>query len=63
MKGIVDLGRGFVEAINWVIDAIGSLGLALGTIPALMAALQIEPIRLKFESLYTSINNYAGGVK
>lgn len=63
VKGIVDFGRGFIEAINWVIDSVGSLGLALGTIPAFIAALQIEPIKLKFEALYTTINNFAGGAK
>lgn len=63
VKGVVDFGRGFVEAINWVIESVGSLGFSLAAIPTFLAALKIEPVKKKFELLYTTINNFAGAFK
>lgn len=63
VKGFVDIGRGIIDAINWVIESVGSLGIALGSIPALFSIIQLEPVQNKIKTLGTTCKTFAGGAK
>lgn len=63
VKGFVDIGRGIIDAINWVIESVGSLGIALGSIPALFSVLQLEPVQNKLLALSKTCKTFAGGAK
>lgn len=63
VKGFVDIGRGIIDAINWVIESVGSLGIALGSIPALFSVIQLEPVQNKLLALSKTCKTFAGGAK
>lgn len=63
VKGFVDIGRGIIDAINWVIESVGSLGITLGSIPALFSIIQLDPVQNKIKALETTCKTFAGGAK
>lgn len=63
VKGFVDIGRGIIDAINWVIESVGSLEITLGSIPALFSIIQLDPVQNKIKALETTCKTFAGGAK
>lgn len=63
VKGIVDGGRYFVEAITWMTDSLGGLGVAIMAVPTLHFISKIKQVAEVLDSVKSVFKSFAGGVK
>lgn len=62
IKIVVDIGTMFVDTLSWVIDELGTFGLALTTIPLGVFASKIKIVSETFDVLKSAFKATAGRV-
>lgn len=63
VKGIVDAGRLFVEAITWMTDNLGGFGVAIIAVPTAHFISKIKQVAEVLDSVKSVFKSFAGGAK